>query len=160
LAQAHSGARPSRFRTIRYDLLKELTVALGIISVLVLVLAGVLSSPDVKPDTIQRWSQNDPVDFVTTATNELAGTGVSAQYGPPYNSGTSSVQSLGPLSPQQWAGVHQPVDPVNQFVRDPLRKASAGNPGLTTDMATFTAATAGTQTAWLTAYTTRWPTRP
>ena len=39
------GPDPGRFRTIHYDLLKELTVALGIISVLVIGLAAVLSSP-------------------------------------------------------------------------------------------------------------------
>jgi hypothetical protein len=68
------GLDPARFRTIRYDLLKELAVATGVITVVVFGLAAVLSSPDVKPDTIQRWAQEDPVDFVTTATNELAGT--------------------------------------------------------------------------------------
>jgi hypothetical protein len=147
------GPDPTRFRTVRYDLLKELTVALGIIGILMFVLAGVLSSPDVKPDTIQRWSQDDPVDFVTTATSELAGASLSAQYGPPYNSGTSSIQSFGPLHLQEWGGVHQPVDPINEFVLGPLQKASAGDPALGTQLATFSAATADKQTAWLTAYT-------
>lgn len=148
------GPDPSRFRTIRYDLLKELTVALGIISVVVIGLAAVLSSPDVQPDTIQRWAQDDPVDFVTTAANELAGTSLSAQYGPPYNNGTASVQSFGPLNPQLWAGVHQPVDAVNQFVLDPLKKAAAADPALGNALSTFTAATSDKQGAWLTAYTT------
>jgi hypothetical protein len=147
------GPDPSRFRTIRYDLLKELTVALGVIGVLVLVLGAALSSPDVKPDTIQRWAQDDPVDFVTTATNELAGSSVSAQYGPPYNSGSGSVQSLGPLHLQEWLGVHQHVDSVNQFVLDPLNKAAAGNAALTSALATFVAAKSDQQTAWLDAYT-------
>ena len=147
------GPDPSSFRTIRYDLLKELTVALGVVSVLVIVLAAALSSPDVKPDTIQRWAQDDPVDFVTTATSELAGSSVSAQYGPPYNSGSGSVQSWGPLHPQEWAGVHQHVDSVNQFVLDPLNKAAAGNASLTSALATFAAAKADQQTAWLDAYT-------
>jgi hypothetical protein len=147
------GPDPGQFRTIPYDLLKELTIALGVIGVLVLVLGALLSSPDVQPDTIQRWSQDDPVDFVTTATNELAGTSLSAQYGPPYDNGTSSVQSLGPLSPQAWAGVHPAVDPTNQFVLDPLQKASAGDPALSTQLAAFSAATAAQQTAWITAYT-------
>ena len=148
------GPDPSSFRTVRYDLLKELTVALGIIGILMFVLAGVLSSPDVKPDTIQRWSEDDPVDFVTTATSELAGQSGSALYGPPYTSGSDAVQSFGPLHLQEWGGVHQPVDPVNQFVLGPLQKASAGDPALGTQLATFSAATADKQTAWLTAYTT------
>jgi hypothetical protein len=149
-----SGLDPARFRTVRYDLLKELAVATGIITVVVFGLAAVLSSPDVKPDTIQRWAQEDPVDFVSTATNELAGASLSAQYGPPYNSGTASIQSWLVLHPQEWLGVHQPVDPVNQFVVDPLTKASAGDATLSAALTTFNAAGSDKQAAWLTAYTT------
>ncbi|MHB8719585.1 MAG: hypothetical protein ACYDAC_11950 [Candidatus Dormibacteria bacterium] len=146
------GPDPSRFRTVPYDLLKEVTIALGITGVLVIGLAAVLSSPDVPPDTIQRWSRADPVDFVSTAASELAGSSVSAQYGPPYNQGSGSVQSVGPLSPQQWAGVHEPVDAANQFVLQPLREAASTNPRLTAALADFDAATAAQQAAWLDAY--------
>src|ERR1700694_2236701 len=104
-----SGPDPSRFPTVRYDLLKELAVATGIITVVVFGLAAVLSSPDVKPDTIQRWAQEDPVDFVTTATNQLAGTSLSAQYGPPYNNGTASIQSWLFLHPHEWRGRYPPA---------------------------------------------------
>jgi hypothetical protein len=150
------GPDPSRFRTVRYDLLKELTVALAVIGVLALVLSAVLSSPDVRADTNQRWSQDDPVDFVTTATSELAGTSVSAQYGPPYNSGTSSIQSIGPLHLQEWIGIHQPVDAMEQFVLDPLSDA-VGNPQLSAALSTFDAGGADKQTAWLDAYTKALP---
>ncbi len=145
---------PARFRTVRYDLLKELAIAFGVITVVVVGLAVVLSSPDVKPDTIQRWAQEDPVDFVTTATNELAGSSLSAQYGPPYNNGTASIQSWWILHPQEWLGVHQPVDSINQFVLDPLKTASASDPALGTALTSFTAASSDKQTAWLAAYTT------
>ena len=148
------GPDPSRFPTIRYDLLKELSVALGIITVLVIGLAAALSSPDVQPDTIQRWAQDDPVDFVTTATNELAGASLSAAYGPPYNSGTASIQSFGPLHFQEWAGVHQPVDSANAFVLGPLSKALPASATLTAAVSAYNAASADQQTAWLSAYTT------
>ena len=150
----NSGLDPARFRTVRYDLLKELAVAMGVITVLVVGLAAVLSSPDIKPDTIQRWAQEDPVDFVTTSTNELAGASLSAAYGPPYNNGTASIQSWWILHPQEWLGVHQPVDSVNQFVLDPLTKASANDSALATALTTFNGASSDKQTAWLTAYTT------
>jgi hypothetical protein len=150
----NSGLDPARFRTVPYDLLKELAVAMGVITVLVVGLAAVLSSPDIKPDTIQRWAHEDPVDFVTTSTNELAGASLSAAYGPPYNNGTASIQSWWILHPQEWLGVHQPIDSVNQFVLDPLKKASANDATLATALTTFNGATADKQTAWLTAYTT------
>ena len=73
-------------RMVPYDLIKELVLAMVGVGVLVLLFAVVLSSPDVPPVTIAAWSQGDPVDFVTTATGELAGTTTSAAYGPPYNS--------------------------------------------------------------------------
>lgn len=148
-----AGPDPGSFRTIRYDLLKEVTVALGIVSVVVVGLAAALSSPDVRPDTLQRWAQTDPVDFVTTATNEMAGVTVSAAYGPPYNSGSGSTQSFGPLHLQEWGGVHQPVDPVNQFVLGPLKKASAGNASLGSALTLFEHAASTQQAAWLGAYT-------
>jgi hypothetical protein len=59
-------------RMVPYDLIKELAVALAGVGVLTIVLAAFLSSPDVPPVTIATWSQTDPVDFVTTATGELA----------------------------------------------------------------------------------------
>ena len=152
--RSRPGPDPARFRTVRYDLLKELSVAMGVITVLVIGLAAVLSSPDVKPDTIQRWAQEDPIDFVTTSSNELAGATLSAAYGPPYNNGTASIQSWWVLHPQEWFGVHQPVDSVNQFVLDPLKKASANDAALATALSAFSGATADKQTAWLTAYTT------
>lgn len=139
-------------RTIQYDLLKELALALAGSLVLVVVLSAVLSSPDVPPVSIQSWAQNNPVDFVTTATNELAGQTTSAQYGPPYNSGSSSVQSLGPLSPQAWAGVRQPVDQPNDFVINPLKLASVGDAALTAALSDFQAASDKQKSDWLTAY--------
>jgi hypothetical protein len=140
-------------RMIRYDLVKELAIATGVVLVLLIALAALLSSPDVPPLTVQTWAQSDAVDFVTTATNELAGASASAGYGPPYNSGSGSVQALGPISPQQWLGVHLSIDPPNDFVLQPLKFASVGNPDLTSALATYNAASGDQQTKWLGAYT-------
>jgi hypothetical protein len=139
-------------RTVPYDLLKEVTYALVGSLVLLIVLAAFLSSPDVRPETIQSWAQKQPVDFVTTATAELAGTTPSAQYGAPYNAGSSSVQSLGFFSPQAWAGVHQPVDPAQDFVLQPLKAAATGNDPLVAALSTYNSADAKQQGAWLDAY--------
>jgi hypothetical protein len=141
-------------RMRRYDLLKELALAMIGTLALVIVLSAILSSPDVSSVTIQSWSQKQPVDFVTTATGELAGTTVSSQYGPPYNSGTDSVQSLGPFSPQSWGGgVRQPVDSANDFVLKPLQAAAKGDPVLGAALAQYQSAGDKQQQAWLDAYT-------
>jgi hypothetical protein len=136
-----------------YDLVKELAIALVGTLALVVVLAAVLSSPDVPSVTIQSWAQKQPVDLVTTATAELAGTTVSAGYGAPYNDGSGAVQSLGFFSPQSWVGVRLPVDSAKEFVLNPLRASSAGNADLTAALSQYDGASDSQRVAWLDAYT-------
>jgi hypothetical protein len=139
-------------RMVPYDLVKELFIALAGVGVLALLAALILSSPDVAPVTIANWAQNDPVDFVTTSTNELAGTTTSAGYGNPYNT-VGAGQSWGPIAPQKWFGTRIPVDSANSFVIQPLQRASVGNPDLVAALDTWQKAAADQQTKWLDAYT-------
>lgn len=141
-------------RMIPYDLLKEVTIAtLGVLGV-VLLLSAFLSSPDVPSVTLQSWSKADPVDFLTTASSELAGSTVVAAYGAPYNSGSGSVQTWGPLAPQTWAGVHVPVNAPNDFVLQPLTQATAGDAELSSALSTYRSASSDQQQKWLAAYAT------
>ncbi|HYA00247.1 MAG TPA: hypothetical protein VEK76_07830 [Candidatus Binatia bacterium] len=139
-------------RTIPYDLVKELAIALGAVLVIVVALSAVLSSPDVPSATIRSWATADPLDFVTTAANELAGQSTVAQYGPPYNDQSGSVQGLGPIVPQQWLGVHVTVDPPNDFVLQPLSQATVGDDQLATALTSYRAASSDQQQKWLSAY--------
>ena len=139
-------------RMIPYDLLREVAIAGVVVMVLVLVLASVFSSPDDKPLTMQSVAQSDPVGFVTVSLSELAGTSVIAQYGPPYNNGTGSVQYLGPFSPQQLAGVSLPIETAAVYVLNPL--GTVQNPAVVTAVHTFNAAAASQQTTWENNYAT------
>jgi hypothetical protein len=141
-------------RTIPYDLVKELFLALAGLGVVAILIAAVLASPDVAQVTIANWAQSDPVDFVTTATNELAGATTSAGYGAPYNSGSGSMQHWGPIAPQSWFGVRIPVDSADAFVIKPLQRASFSNTALGTSLSAWQAATPDQQSKWLAAYTT------
>jgi hypothetical protein len=138
---------------VRYDLLKEIAVVTAVMLVLVVALSLIFSSPDVPSVTVKSWVQADPVDFVTTAANELSGQSASSLYGPPYNSGTASTQAVGPLSLQKIAGVGVPVDSANDFVLSPLRLASSGNTDLTAALATYNTASDAQRGQWLDAYT-------
>ena len=140
-------------RMVSFDLLKELVLALLGVAVLIVVLAAVLSAPDVPPVTIGSWSQADPVDFVTTASAELAGQSGTAQYGPPYNSTPDAAQALGPIVPQVWAGISTPIDTAKEFVLHPLELAASGDPTLTSALDTYNRADATQQQAWLDSYT-------
>jgi hypothetical protein len=139
-------------RTAPYDLVKELAIATLAMLVVVLLLSAILSSPDVPSATIQAWSKADPVDFVTTATTELAGQSTVADYGPPYNDATGSVQTIGPIQPQVWAGVHVAVNAPLDFVLQPLSQATVGDQTLATALTTFDRATPDQQQSWLNAY--------
>jgi hypothetical protein len=135
-----------------YDLVKELVIALGAVGVLALIGAAIFSSPDLAPVTIANWAQSDPVDFVTTASGELASATTSAGYGAPYNA-AGPGQSWGPIAPQKWFGVRIPIDSANAFVIQPLQRASFSNTDLGTALAAWQNASSDQQGKWLDAYT-------
>src|SRR5947208_4158850 len=139
-------------RTVPYDLIKEIAIAMVVSLVVIIGFALFLSSPDVPSVTIQSWSAADPADFVTTANDELAGASTTANYGPPYNNGTESVQSIGPISPQSWAGVHANVDQPHDFVINPLKQAAGNDSQLRTAIGAYEAASAEQQGKWHDAY--------
>src|SRR5579872_942567 len=96
--------------TAPYDLVKEFLLATAFITVLVVVLALVFSSPDEPPLTIRQVAQQDPAGFVSTALAELDGSSGIAGYGPPYNDSSGSVQYISNFSPQRWFGIRIPID--------------------------------------------------
>lgn len=139
-------------RMVPYDLVREFLVALGVVTILVIVLAGVLSSPDVPPLTLQGIARANPQSYVQTALNELDGTSGIANYGPPYNTGTGSVQYIGPISLQQLVGVHIPINTARDFVLGPLGQVAPTNPTWKAALQRYNAASAKEQTVWTTAY--------
>jgi hypothetical protein len=141
-------------KMINFDLVKEMILALFVVSLVVIGLAAALSSPDDPAVTIQTWATKDPVDFVTTAASELAGTSETAEYGPPYNNTADAAQAVGPISPQTWAGVGTPIDTAQDFVLRPLGFAAIGNPTLTSALQAYGAAGTDQQQTWLTNYST------
>jgi len=143
-------------RMVPYDLIKDLVLALGGIGIVAILVAAFLSSPDVSPVTIQAWSQNDPVDFVTTATGELAGTTVSAGYGNPYNT-NGPGQSWGPIAPSKWLGTRIPIDSANMFVIQPLTISAQNNGQLSSALDTWNKASSDQQGKWLDNYTKALP---
>ena len=113
--------RPWKGAYVPYDILKEAFVAFLAVLVLILLLAVVFSSPDEPAVTLKTWSAVDPVDFAQTAITELDGSSGTASYGPPYNSTPDASQHMGFFEPNQWFGVHQPIDTAQDFVITPLR---------------------------------------
>ena len=133
-------------RMAPYDLVREVLLSGVIVLVLVASCAFIFSSPDDTPLTMQSVAQSDPLGFTTVSLSELAGNSLLAQYGPPYNSNSGSVQSVGPVSPQQLAGVSLPIDTAQAYVLGPLATVKSTN--VSTALQTFAAASADQQTTW------------
>jgi hypothetical protein len=145
-----------RYRTWKggyrpYDLVKEASIAFGVVLAISVVLTILFSSPDEKPTTVQSWAHTDPVDFATTAVSELDGSSGTATYGPPYNH-NSSGQHILFIRPQKWLGVSHPVNTAEDFVIAPLRSLT-GQPSLQSALSAYQSASAKQQAAWTTAYT-------
>ncbi len=151
-AQRAADAAAWRGPTRRYDILKEGTIAFAIATALVLLMSGLLSSPDVPPLTVQTWAKASPADFIGTAATELDGTAFAASYGPPYNNGTTALQQVGPVSWQKLAGVTQPINAAQVFVVAPLTRLAPTAPSLAPALAQYTSASAAQKQAWATAY--------
>ncbi|HUY64161.1 MAG TPA: hypothetical protein VMV14_06545 [Acidimicrobiales bacterium] len=137
---------------IRYDLAKEFVLALVAVAVLTVGLAVVFSSPDEHPVTIRQWAQATPADFLATAVTELDGSSPTASYGPPYDTAPGSGQTIGPLAPERWIGVHEPVSAAQDFVLGPLQVAAHSDPDLQSALASYQAAPAATAQQWTAAY--------
>jgi hypothetical protein len=135
-----------------YDIVREATIALGVVLALTLALTILFSSPDDPPSTIKQWSRIDPVDFVTTATTELDGTSGTGGYGPPYNH-NSDGQNIWFIHLAKWLGVSHPISTATDFVLAPLRSITR-QPALQSAISTYQAAPAKTQTGWTSAYET------
>ncbi|HSN12126.1 MAG TPA: hypothetical protein VLS51_08470, partial [Propionibacteriaceae bacterium] len=143
-------ARPWTGATRHYDILKEGTIALVVVSVVVLALSAIFSSPDDPALTFQGWAKNAPDNFYSVEVQQLAGTSGTATYGPPYNANSDGV-SLGPLTFQKWGGVGHPIDTANDFVITPLSSQVEPN-DVSAALAQWKSATPDQQTKWATDY--------
>jgi hypothetical protein len=132
-----------------YDLVKELCIALGVITLLAVLLTILFSSPDDPPSTVAQWSRQMPADFVTTAVSELDGTSGTAEYGPPYNH-SSDGQHAAFIYLQKWLGVSHPINAANAYVYEPLQ--SVTDPAVQSAVATFKAAPEKQRKEWAEAY--------
>ena len=151
-AQRAADRAPWRGPTRRYDILKEGTIACAVATGLVLLMAGLLSSPDVPSLSVQTWAKASAADFLGTAAGELDGTALAASYGPPYNNGTAALQQVGPVSWQKLSGVTQPINAAQVFVIAPLSKLAPTEPALAAALTQYTTASAAQQQTWATAY--------
>jgi hypothetical protein len=142
--------QPWKGRYQPYDLIKEASIAVGVITLLAIVLTVLFSSPDDKSSTISQWSHELPVNFATAAATELNGTSGTAGYGPPYNHNGEGPHAAF-LYPQKWLGVSHPINTADDFVIKPLETVSS-DPALQRGVAEYKAAPEKQKQEWADAY--------
>lgn len=135
-----------------YDLLREGLIVFLVVAVAVIVLAAVFSSPDYPTVRGEDVAKLQPVAFVKTSANILAGNSSIEDYGPPYTSDTDNAQSLFGISPAKWFGVTDRIEPAQDFVLQPLARVAVLNDNVANALDAYEAATPSQQQAWLTAY--------
>jgi hypothetical protein len=151
LLRSHDDTQPWKGGYAPYDLVKEACIAVGVITLLAIVLTVLFSSPDEPSSTIGQWSRQLPVNFVTTAVSELDGKSGTAEYGPPYNHESGSVQHFLFLHPQRWLGVSHPINTAQDYVIGPLETVP-NDPELRRALTEYQSAPEKTQKAWDEAY--------
>jgi hypothetical protein len=137
----------------RYDLIKELVAAIGVVVLATVVLSALFSSPDEKAVTAARWANANPTDFLTTSVSELDRTSGVATYGPPYTHTPGAGQTvIGSLSPARLVGVRIPINTARDFVLGPLSLGSKSNPPLAAALSSYLSASPAQRRAWTDAY--------
>jgi hypothetical protein len=134
-----------------YDLVKELTIGIAAVGVIVLLLSIFLSTPDVPALTAKKVDSSAPMLIVQTALQDLSQQDAISTYGPPYNAGLDNIQKVGRFAPQSWSGVSIPVQSAKDEVIQPLSRITNLVPSLVQPLYQWNHAGSKQQTAWVTA---------
>ncbi|MEJ2707928.1 MAG: hypothetical protein P8074_09990 [Anaerolineales bacterium] len=135
-----------------YDLLREGLIVLGILTVLVVILALFVGSPDYPTVRGEDVAKRQPVAFLKTSATILAGQSDLQNYGPPYTADMGNAQELFGLRPATWFGVTIPVDARQDLILEPLQRVAVMNPEVDQALQDFQAASQQQQDDWTTAY--------
>jgi hypothetical protein len=135
-----------------HDIVKEIVVAFVAVLALTVILAVLFGSPRRAAITFQQWANDDPVGFLATTVDELAGTSGTATYGPPYNDTAEAAQAFFGISPQRLVGVRVPVDTAEDMVLRPLGRLSGSSEALAVALVGYRGADAAQRSSWMDAY--------
>jgi len=143
---------PEAVPTKPYDLLREGLVVLAGVTALVLVLSLVFSSPDYSTVRAEDVATRQPLAFLQTSADILAGEHSIQTYGPPYTSNKQDAQDVLGVSPADVTGVTDHIDPERDFVLTPLSRAAELNDDVAKALSTYEAASLAQRQDWVAAY--------
>ncbi len=135
-----------------YDLLKEGLIVLSIITVIVIILAAVFSSPDYPTVRGEDVAKRQPIAYLRTSANTLGGFSGIQTYGPPYTKNYDNAQRVFGIAPANLPGVTIPINAEVDFVLKPLERVAVLNKGVDSALKTYKSATPAQQQVWLKNY--------
>lgn len=97
-------------------------------------------------------AQRQPIAYLKTSANILAGNSSIQDYGPPYTPDTTNAQQLLWIALANWFGVTIPIDPRRDFILKPLARVAVLNKDVASALQAYESASPGQQQAWLQAY--------
>ena len=135
-----------------YDLLREGFVVLFLLAIVITALAIFFGSPDYSTVRGEDVARRQPIAYLKTGANILAGNNSIQGYGPPYTPDTSNAQQVFGIAPANWFGVTIPIDPPQDFVLKPLARVAVLNKDVASALQIYESATPEQQRAWLKVY--------
>jgi hypothetical protein len=135
-----------------YDLLWEGLIVFAILTIFIVVLAAVFSSPDYPTVRGEDVAKRQPVAYLKTSAGILAGNSSLQGYGPPYTPDNANAQQVLGIAPATWFGVTIPIDPPADFVLKPLSRVAVLNKDVAGALQTYESASTSQQQTWLDAY--------
>ncbi len=135
-----------------YDLIREGLIVFIVVAVIIIVLAALLGSPDYPVVRGEDVAQRQPIAYLKTSANILAGNSSIQGYGPPYTPNPGNAQQLWGVAPAAWLGVTIPLNPPEDLVLKPLGRLALLNDSVAGALRTYRGASFDQQQSWMKAY--------
>jgi hypothetical protein len=131
-----------------YDLLREGAIVLIFVTVVVIILAAVFSSPDYPTLRGEDVAKLQPITYLKTSIGILAGMSSLQDYGPPFNDHPDDAQQIFGIAPANVLGVTIPIDPPEDFILKPLERVAVLNQDVAEALITYRSASAAQKQTW------------
>ncbi len=137
-----------------YDLIREGLIVFFVVAVVIIALAVLFGSPDYPAVRAKDVARRQPIAYLKTSANILAGNSSIQGYGPPYTPNPGNAQRLWGVAPATWLGVTIPLNPAEGLVLKPLARVALLNDSVAGALRTYRRASFDQQQSWTKAYLT------
>jgi len=135
-----------------YDLIREGLIVFIVLAVVIIVLAVLFGSPDYPAVRGEDVASRQPIVYLKTGANILAGNSSIQGYGPPYTPNPGNAQQLWSIAPATWLGVTIPINPPEDLVLQPLARVALLNDDVAEALRAYRGASSGEPQSWMKAY--------